>query len=63
VAAVDPEASKTAVEFRALAEQHGFDDAWIAEQQRRGFIARRPATEETPESILVTSKARNRYGV
>src|SRR4051794_1465712 len=62
-AAVNPEASKVAGEFRALAEQHGFDDAWIAEQQRRGFTARRPATEETPESILVTSKARSRYGV
>lgn len=62
-AAVDPEPSKTAEDFCALATNHGFDDAWIAEQQRRGFIARRPATDEVPESIIVTSKARNRYGV
>ncbi len=62
-AAVDPEPSKSAEDFRALALQHGLDDAWIAEQQRRGFIARRPATEDTPETVIVTSKARNRYGV
>jgi (2Fe-2S) ferredoxin len=62
-AAVDPEPTKTATAFQALVEQHGYDEAWIAEQARRGFIARRPATPEAPETIVVTSKARNRYGV
>ncbi|MFN8591205.1 MAG: (2Fe-2S) ferredoxin domain-containing protein [Thermomicrobiales bacterium] len=49
--------------FTALALAHGFDDAWIAEQARRGFIARKPASEDRPETISVTSKARTRYGV
>ena len=49
--------------FMALAAEHGLDDAWIGEQQRRGFIARKPATDEAPETITVTSKARTRYGV
>ena len=49
--------------FTALAAEHGLDDAWIGEQQRRGFIARKPATEDAPETITVTSKARTRYGV
>ena len=35
----------------------------IAEQQRRGFIARKPASAEAPETITVTKKARDRYGV
>src|SRR5215211_1797158 len=46
-----------------LAAEHGLDDAWIGEQQRRGFIARKPATDEAPETITVTTKARTRYGV
>ena len=49
--------------FTALAAAHGLDDDWIGEQQRRGFIARKPATDEAPETITVTSKARTRYGV
>jgi (2Fe-2S) ferredoxin len=47
----------------ALALEHGLDDAWLGEQQRRGFIARKPATDEAPETITVTTKARTRYGV
>lgn len=62
-AAVDPAPSKPIEDFRALASSYGLDEAWMAEQQRRGFIARRPATEDAPETIIVTSKARNRYGV
>jgi hypothetical protein len=54
---------RPATEFAALAAGHGYDDAWIAEQQRRGFIARKPATDAAPETITVTSKARTRYGV
>lgn len=48
--------------FAALAASHGFDGAWIAEQAKRGFIARKT----DPDGIVhvsVTSKARTRYGV
>ena len=38
-------------------------DAWVAEQARRGFIARKPGVDGGPETITVTSKARTRYGV
>jgi (2Fe-2S) ferredoxin len=62
-AAVTPEPTRPAAQFAALAAEHGFDEAWIAEQQRRGFIARKPGSDETPETITVTSKARTRYGV
>jgi (2Fe-2S) ferredoxin len=62
-AAVTPEPVRPAAEFAALAARHGFDEAWIAEQQRRGFIARKPATDDAPETISVTKKARARYGV
>lgn len=61
--AVRPEPGRPAADFVALAARHGLDDAWIAEQQRRGFIARKPATDEAPETITVTKKARARYGV
>ena len=49
-------------EFQALAERHGFDEPWINEQARRGFIARKPDAQGVTR-ILVTSKARSRYGV
>ena len=62
-AAVDPSPTRPAEEFIALAARHGFDDAWIAEQQRRGFIARKPSRDEAPETITVTTKSRTRYGV
>jgi (2Fe-2S) ferredoxin len=62
-AAVAEGATRTAEAFVELASEHGLDDAWIAEQQRRGFIARKPATDDAPEAIAVTSKARTRYGV
>jgi (2Fe-2S) ferredoxin len=48
-----------AEEFSALAELFGLDDAWIAEQARRGFIARKEI--EGVAAIVVTSKARARY--
>lgn len=49
--------------FAALAAEHGFEDtdAWIAEQARRGFIARKEIEGEPV--IQVTTKARNRYGL
>jgi (2Fe-2S) ferredoxin len=62
-AAVTPEPTKPASEFEQLAADHGFDGAWIAEQQRRGFIARKPSEDGESETITVTKKARGRYGV
>ncbi len=62
-AAVDSEPARPVDAFAALAREHGLDEAWIAEQQRRGFVARKPATDEAPETITVTKKARDRYGV
>jgi (2Fe-2S) ferredoxin len=49
--------------FSATAEKHGYDDAWIAEQQRRGFIARKPAEDGSGEQFTVTKKTRVRYGL
>jgi (2Fe-2S) ferredoxin len=48
-------------EFAALVNHHGFDELWIAEQQRRGFIAKKPG--ESGDTITVTKKARDRYSV
>ena len=48
--------------FAALAAERSFDDAWIGEQQRRGFVARKP-DDTGRETIAVTKKARDRYGV
>ena len=48
-------------DFLALARAHGFDEAWCAEQARRGFIARKPHGEG--QAVWVTSKARRRYGL
>lgn len=62
-AAVADSPTRPAEAFIALATEHGLDDAWIGEQQRRGFIARKPATDDAPETITVTTKARARYGV
>jgi (2Fe-2S) ferredoxin len=62
-AAVEPEPTRPANDFEELATAHGFDAAWIAEQQRRGFIARKPSDDGTSETITVTKKARGRYGV
>ena len=62
-AAVDPEAVRPAADFAVLAAAHGFDAAWTAEQLRRGFLARKPATDDAPETVAVTKKARGRYGV
>jgi (2Fe-2S) ferredoxin len=61
--AVTPDATRPVAEFARLAGNHGFDGAWIAEQQRRGFIARKPAADGSGDAISVTKKARTRYGV
>jgi len=47
----------------ALAVQHGFDDQWIAEQLRRGFLARKPDGESGEDRIQVTKKAKDRYSL
>ena len=62
-AAVEPEATRPATDFVALAAAHGFDEAWIGEQQRRGFVARKPGVDGAEETITVTKKARSRYEV
>ena len=62
-AAVDPEPGKTEPVFRALAAEHGLDEAWIAEQHRRGFVARKPGVDGGPDALTVTKKARDRYSV
>ena len=51
-----------AAAFEAAATSHGFDGQWVAEQQRRGFIARKPGAEGG-ETITVTKKTRDRYSV
>jgi (2Fe-2S) ferredoxin len=53
--------SLPSAEFAALAERYGLDAGWVAEQHRRGFIARKPG--ESGETISVTKKARDRYGI
>jgi (2Fe-2S) ferredoxin len=47
----------------ALASRHGFDDQWIGEQLRRGFMARKPHSESGEDRIQVTKKARDRYSL
>ncbi len=47
--------------FEAAAHERGFDQPWIAEQQRRGFIARKPGADGGDETITVTKKTRDRY--
>lgn len=50
-------------DFERLAAEFGFDATWIAEQQRRGFIARKPAADGKGEQINATKKATTRYGL
>jgi (2Fe-2S) ferredoxin len=59
--AVSGEETLSAGRFMEIAAAHGFDEGWIAEQQRRGFIARKPS--ESGEIISVTKKARDRYSL
>jgi (2Fe-2S) ferredoxin len=62
-AAVSPAATRPLNGFTQLAQEHGFDDRWVQEQQRRGFIARKPGDAGEQETITVTKKARDRYRV
>ena len=52
----------TGDEFASIASDHGLDQRWVSEQQRRGFIARKPDSDGI-EVVSVTNKARNRYGL
>jgi len=47
--------------FSALAAEHSYDDAWINEQARRGFIARKEA--DGVPTVTVTTKALHRYRI
>jgi len=51
--------SVTADVFAEFASEHGYDDGWIAEQARRGFIARKEI--DGVATVTVTTKARQRY--
>jgi (2Fe-2S) ferredoxin len=46
-------------EFEQRADASSLDAAWVAEQLRRGFIARKPS--DSGDVIQVTKKARDRY--
>jgi (2Fe-2S) ferredoxin len=47
--------------FSATASGFGYDDAWINEQARRGFIARKEV--DGKPTITVTTKALHRYRI
>jgi (2Fe-2S) ferredoxin len=47
----------------SLASRHELAEGWIAEQLRRGFMARKPHPESGEDRIQVTKKARVRYSV
>ena len=44
-----------------LAAEQDFDAAWINEQLRRGFMAKKPDAESGEERLSMTKKARDRY--
>ena len=47
--------------FAQIAAEHGFDNAWINEQARRGFIARKEV--DGVPTINPTTKALSRYRI
>ena len=51
----------TAEEFSRLAAERGYDEAWVNEQARRGFIARKEV--DGVPTITVTTKALQRYRI
>lgn len=48
-------------EVNALAAEQDLDERWIAEQLRRGFMAKKPDQESGEERFSMTSKALHRY--
>mgnify|MGYP001339331133 CR=1 FL=1 len=55
------EAGLSQEDAEELAATHGFDAAWINEQLRRGFMARKPDPETKDARLTMTKKARDRY--
>lgn len=53
--------SLPAERFQEIAAEYGRDDVWIAEQARRGFVARKDV--DGVPTITVTTKAMMRYGL
>lgn len=51
----------SADQFGVLAAEYSYDDAWINEQARRGFIARKEA--DGVPTVIVTTKALQRYRI
>lgn len=47
----------------SLASESGQAEGWIAEQMRRGFMAKKPDKETGEERYSMTTKAANRYGL
>jgi (2Fe-2S) ferredoxin len=47
--------------FDEIAAGYGFDNRWIDEQAKRGFIARKPNPETGEPAIVITKKAVDRY--
>jgi (2Fe-2S) ferredoxin len=47
----------------SLATRHDYDAGWIAEQMRRGFLAKKVDQESGSHSMQVTKKSRVRYGL
>ena len=50
-----------AEQTQSIATEAGFDSAWLDEQARRGFIARKPNPESGEPAVVVTKKALDRY--
>src|SRR5699024_2773352 len=50
-------------ETTALVAEHDLGEGWIAEQQRRGFMAKKPDKETGEERFSMTTMAANRYGL
>ncbi|HLU36174.1 MAG TPA: (2Fe-2S) ferredoxin domain-containing protein [Thermomicrobiales bacterium] len=47
--------------INALAAEHELDATWIAEQLRRGFMAKKPDADSGEDRYSMTSKALHRY--
>jgi (2Fe-2S) ferredoxin len=53
--------SVPAGEATSLAAAQGLDERWIAEQLKRGFMAKKPDAESGEDRLSMTSKALHRY--
>lgn len=53
--------SQPTEDFGSTAERNGFDSAWIAEQMKRGFLARKPS--EAGDILQLTKKTKDRYSL